>query len=280
MAVLFLCVANSARSQLAAGLARRALGEAGSVQSAGSAPTTVHPAAVAVMAEIGVDLSQATSRSVADVDPSSVDTVVTLCTEEVCPAFLGDVRRLRWPTPDPAAGDPSPEATLARFRVARDTIAARVAAFARAERAILRPAEPADAGPVRALLASRGLDPSVELAEGVVVAALDQRVVGVAAVVPVGAEGLLRSVAVAADLAGSGLAQRLVADRVAWAGARGIGALTLLTTGARSFFEREGFRETDRAALSPAMRSSSQFSDAGCASAACLVRAVGARSAG
>ena len=122
--ILFLCVANSARSQMAEGLARARFGSRARVQSAGSAPSTVNPHAIAALAEIGIDISGHTSKPVDEIDPASVDLVVTLCAEEVCPAFLGRARRLHWPFPDPAA---APEADKpARFRQIRDAIAARL----------------------------------------------------------------------------------------------------------------------------------------------------------
>jgi arsenate reductase (thioredoxin) len=138
--ILFLCVANSARSQIAEGLARQRFGPAARVQSAGSAPSVVNPYAIAVMAEVGVDLSAHRSKSVETIDPATVDVVITLCAEEVCPVFLSSARRLHWPTPDPAAIPPAgtdgalgPAGVLARFRAARESIAARLDAWARAE---------------------------------------------------------------------------------------------------------------------------------------------------
>ena len=122
--ILFLCVANSARSQLAEGLARSIFGDRIPVQSAGSEPSRVSPYAVEVMREVGIDLDTHHSKSVETIDPATVGTVVTLCAEEVCPAFLGRARRLHWPIPDPASQDPSlsREELLSRFRTARDTI--------------------------------------------------------------------------------------------------------------------------------------------------------------
>ena len=125
---LFLCVANSARSQMAEGLARRRFGNTILIQSAGSEPSTVNPYAIEVMRELGVDLSSHRSKSVSTIDPASVRTVITLCAEEVCPAFLGGAERLHWPIPDPASQDPSisPEQMLQRFRTARDAIRAKI----------------------------------------------------------------------------------------------------------------------------------------------------------
>ena len=126
--ILFLCVANSARSQIAEGLARKILGEGVQVMSAGSQPSKVNPYAVEAMAEIGIDISSHRSKSVDEIDPATVDLVVTLCAEEVCPVLPGRVRRLHWPVVDPASKDPalSPDDFRARFRTARDQIAARV----------------------------------------------------------------------------------------------------------------------------------------------------------
>ena len=121
--LLFLCVANSARSQMAEGLARALGGDRVTVQSAGSAPSQVNPYAIEVMGELGIDLSTHRSKSVQTIDPATVDTVITLCAEEVCPVFLGAAERLHWPIPDPASPTPLPrDEMLARFRTARDTL--------------------------------------------------------------------------------------------------------------------------------------------------------------
>jgi len=121
--LLFLCVANSARSQMAEGLARARFGARVSVQSAGSHPGPLHRYAVAVLAEFGIDISGYRSKHVDTIDPASVGTVITLCAEAVCPVFLGHASRLAWPLPDPACAEGSTEAQLARFRLARDEIA-------------------------------------------------------------------------------------------------------------------------------------------------------------
>ena len=124
--VLFLCVANSARSQMAEGLARDRFGEAVHVMSAGSEPSRVNPLAIRALAEIGVDITHHRSKSVEEIDPAAVDLVVTLCAEEVCPVFLGNARRLHWPLPDPAAAEGTGEERLQRFRDVRDEIVRRL----------------------------------------------------------------------------------------------------------------------------------------------------------
>src|SRR5512134_1851620 len=87
--VLFLCVANSARSQMAEGIAR-ALAPAGvTVSSAGSRPSHVNPLAIRALEEIGIDIRSHVSKSVESISPEGVGAVITLCAEEVCPVFLG-----------------------------------------------------------------------------------------------------------------------------------------------------------------------------------------------
>ena len=129
--ILFLCVANSARSQMAEGLARALLGQRAEILSAGSEPSTVNPHAIAAMAEIGIDLSSHRSKSVDEIDVTRLDLVVTLCADEVCPVLPGRVRRLHWPIADPATKEPlSEEAMRARFRAAREQILGRIQVLA------------------------------------------------------------------------------------------------------------------------------------------------------
>lgn len=145
--VLFLCVANSARSQMAEALARRLFGEEVRVQSAGSAPSTVNPYALRALAEVGIDASGQASKHIESIDPDSVDLVITLCAEEVCPVFLGEARRLSWAMPDPdrrpapGEAEPSDEERMRRFREAREAIAGRLAVLA-ALRALPTPLSP------------------------------------------------------------------------------------------------------------------------------------------
>jgi arsenate reductase len=120
--LLFLCVANSARSQMAEGLARARFGDQVRVQSAGSEPSRVNPLAIDAMREIGLDISSHVSKSVDTIDPGSVDLVITLCADEVCPLGLAGVPRLHWPLPDPAG----PDGSMQRFREVRDEIARRL----------------------------------------------------------------------------------------------------------------------------------------------------------
>ncbi|MCM3876607.1 MAG: arsenate reductase ArsC [Thermoanaerobaculia bacterium] len=111
---------------MAEGLARAQFGDAVRVQSAGSQPTAVNPLAIAALAEVGIDIAGQRSKSVAEIDAASVDLVVTLCAEEVCPVFPKRVRNLHWPLPDPAARPPSGR-PLETFRGVRDELARRIA---------------------------------------------------------------------------------------------------------------------------------------------------------
>ncbi len=126
--ILFLCVANSARSQMAEGLAHALLGERAQVLSAGSRPSQVNPYAIEAMREIGIDISTQRSKSVDEIDTASLDLVITLCAEEVCPVLPGRTRRLHWPIPDPASTDPAltEEQLRQRFRTAREQIRSRL----------------------------------------------------------------------------------------------------------------------------------------------------------
>jgi len=120
--VLFLCVANSARSQMAEGLARALAPPGYSFLSAGSTPSRVNPLAVAALAEDGIDIAHHWAKSVDEIPLDRVDVVVTLCAEEVCPVLPGLIRRLHWPLPDPAAAPGDEAARLGAFRAARDRL--------------------------------------------------------------------------------------------------------------------------------------------------------------
>ena len=143
--ILFLCVANSARSQMAEALARRHFGDRVKVQSAGSAPSRVNPFALWALAEVGIDGRELHSKHVDTVVPSAVDLVITLCAEESCPVFLGDARRMSWAMPDPDRPDGAltDEERLAHFRTTRDAIAQRLEVLA-AVRDLPAPLQPVE----------------------------------------------------------------------------------------------------------------------------------------
>ncbi len=125
MNLLFMCVANSARSQLAEGLAKHLFREAAQIESAGSRPSKVNPLAVKVLSEIGIDISNHHSKSVDDLPKNftaKIDYVITLCAEEVCPLIISQAKRLHWPFADPAGKGETDAERLQAFREARDGI--------------------------------------------------------------------------------------------------------------------------------------------------------------
>lgn len=127
MNILFLCVANSARSQLAEGLARNLFGNKAIIQSAGSEPSgIVNPFALEVLKEKNIDISSHHSKSIDSLDPAfleKLDYVVTLCAEEVCPVLPTKAKKLHWPHPDPSS---APGDRRQAFRDTRDAIEAKL----------------------------------------------------------------------------------------------------------------------------------------------------------
>lgn len=124
--LLFLCVANSARSQMAEGIARSLAPAGVTVSSAGSRPTRVNPLAIQALAELGIDLRGHTSKAVETIPPDDVDVVITLCAEEECPVFLGKALRLHWGLPDPGGAGLDDAQQLQSFRDVRDELVRRL----------------------------------------------------------------------------------------------------------------------------------------------------------
>jgi len=123
--VVILCTGNSCRSHLAEGILRAAAGDAIRVASAGSKPAGyVHPMAIAVMSEIGIDISSHRSKHLSEFLDQSVETVITVCgnADQACPMFPGQVNRYHWGFDDPAHATGSEEERLAVFRRVRDEI--------------------------------------------------------------------------------------------------------------------------------------------------------------
>jgi len=123
--VLFLCTGNSARSQMAEGYLRHVAGAEYEVFSAGTDPVGLNPLAVDAMREIGIDISQQTSKHVREFLGAKFPFVVTVCdrAKESCPIFPGAIRFIHWSFPDPAQAQGSHEERLEAFRRVRDQIA-------------------------------------------------------------------------------------------------------------------------------------------------------------
>lgn len=122
--ILFLCTGNSCRSQMAEGFARKILPKNIEIFSAGLEPKSVHPMAVKVMQEMGVDISHQKSKNISEIPIDKIDLVVTLCGDaaERCPIFPGKVKKIHWALEDPAKAQGSEEEVTKVFRRARDKI--------------------------------------------------------------------------------------------------------------------------------------------------------------
>ncbi|MBX3022851.1 MAG: arsenate reductase ArsC [Bdellovibrionales bacterium] len=129
MKILFMCVANSIRSQLAEAIARHTFGNRVDVRSAGSNPSgRVHPVVLQVLREIGVPTTGLASKGIDAVEPEFIqelDFVITLCQEEVCPILPGDAQKIDWATPDPSGLKDQ----LMGFRNTRDYIKKKIDLF-------------------------------------------------------------------------------------------------------------------------------------------------------
>ena len=123
--VLILCTGNSCRSHLAEGILRHVAGDLFDVHSAGSNPAGyVHPKAIEVMREIGIDISGHTSKKMGEFLGKKIDTVITVCgkADQACPMFPGQVNRYHWGFDDPAHATGTDEEVLNIFRSVRDQI--------------------------------------------------------------------------------------------------------------------------------------------------------------
>ena len=114
---------------MAEGIARSLAPPGVRIWSAGSRPTSVRPEAIAVLKEIGIDISRYRSKAVDDIPANEVDVAITLCAEEECPVFLGKALRLHWGLPDPAAVVGTEEAALTAFRKTRDELVQHIKTF-------------------------------------------------------------------------------------------------------------------------------------------------------
>jgi len=133
--VLFVCTGNSVRSQMAEGLLKALGSGQWDVQSAGVFSSYVHPLAIQVMKEIGIDISQQTSNAMDQFVSEKFDYVITLCDHaaKFCPTFRGRGKRLHWPFEDPAGAAGTTEERLIAFRRIRDGIKGKIEGFLESE---------------------------------------------------------------------------------------------------------------------------------------------------
>ena len=122
--IIFICTGNACRSQIAEGLLRNLASDKFSVFSAGSHPSQVHPMSVAVMEEVGIDISHHTSDPITDYIDHGIDVVITVCdnAKQACPVFPGNVEHVHWSIEDPFNGWDFDPLDLDNFRKVREEI--------------------------------------------------------------------------------------------------------------------------------------------------------------
>jgi protein-tyrosine-phosphatase/N-acetylglutamate synthase-like GNAT family acetyltransferase len=271
--VLFVCIENAGRSQMAEAFARMHGGNDFEAESAGSRPSgSINPRAIVAMHERGYDLAPHRSKSIDEIR-GPFEAVVTMGCGDGCPMVRAG-QRIEWDIPDPKGLD------QIGVNAVRDLIEQKVKELLASLRLrssaawTLRPAHAGDLGAAQSLLRSCALPAEItanQLAEAYVIAEMEREVVGVAGVEQYGSHGLLRSVAVVPRLRGSGLGAALVAERIAWADSRGIASLFLLTMNADRYFARHGFVPVERAAAPGEIRAGSQFQEL-CPASAILMK--------
>jgi arsenate reductase (thioredoxin) len=260
--VLFACVHNAGRSQMAAALFNQLADPTlARAMSAGTSPgDQVHPEVVSVMREAGVDLAEIRPQRLTPALAKEAALLVTMGCGEACPVVPG-VERDDWPLEDPK-GKPAE-----RVREIRDEIRRRVRALLAARRwAIpvgleLRDARLEDDVQLRAFLVAAGL-PADDVESGrqeYLLACEGQRIVGSIGLESIGVDALARSLAVAPDRRGLGLGNRLLAAAVQRAHARGIQTLYALTTTAEAFAAAHGFVRIPRTEVPEAVVALPQF---------------------
>jgi len=129
--VIFICTGNACRSQMAEGLLRHMAGDKFEVYSAGSHPSRLHPASVAVMAEWNIDITHHTSEPINDYLETGIDIVITVCdnAQQICPTFPGNVKRIHWGLDDPYHGWGAEPEDLLPYREIRDELKDRIKVF-------------------------------------------------------------------------------------------------------------------------------------------------------
>jgi arsenate reductase len=272
--VLFACVHNAGRSQMAAALFNRlADGARARAISAGTRPAArVHPEVVAVMREVAIDLADGRPHPLTAELAGQAQWLITMGCGDECPVVAGAARE-DWPLDDPHGKPP------ADVRRIRDEILQRVAAFIdrhgwRADgQDQIEPARPADAPQLLDLLrgASLPTEGLVDHLDTAVVARRNGRIVGSAALEVYADGSLLRSVAVDPALRGTGLGRRLTDAAIALAVGHHAPALYLLTTTAESYFPRFGFTAIGRDDVPAGVRGSVEFTSA-CPASAIVMR--------
>jgi thioredoxin type arsenate reductase len=264
--ILVLCTGNSARSQMAEGWLRTVAGDQFEVASAGSHPTgRVHPYAIQIMGEIGVDISSHTSKSLNQFIGQSFDYVITVCDNaaEECLIFPGKAVRLHHGFTDP--GLVQRDQQLDTFRRVRDELIAWLwDVLAIGDTITFESANADDWPAINTLLEQNHLplDGLQDHLSTTLLARSGYHVVGSAALELYADGALLRSVAVHPALHGRGLGHRLTNAALDLAKQHNVNEIYLLTETASGFFPRFGFRQIERAVIPNAVKQSVEFTTA------------------
>ena len=133
--VIFICTGNSCRSQIAEGLLRKDADDRFDIFSAGSDPSRLHPAAISVMQEWGIDISHQKSESIGNFIDNNFDIIITVCdnANQSCPVFPNEKIRLHWSIKDPFHGWSDNQEDLPPYRIARDELKKRIDEFLSSE---------------------------------------------------------------------------------------------------------------------------------------------------
>jgi N-acetylglutamate synthase-like GNAT family acetyltransferase/protein-tyrosine-phosphatase len=284
--ILLLSHSDGARGQIAAGIARALAPRQVHISSAGVTKSSLDPLAARVLAELSVNISDRTSRNVAELDTSDVDAVVTLSEGDDLPASLRGAYRVHWPMPEPAAKGGSEDDRLSRYRTVRNELRRRflrvfahAASGASAQGRTTTTFEPAAGGDyeeIRSIIAA-SLLPSRTVGmpnQRFILARSDGRVIGCAGLEVYGADGQVRSLAVDWTRRNAGLGTRLHERLLQEAVLSGVRRLYVITATAEEFFARHGWKRVPLEEVPPAIRASEEFATLAPASAASMTRAV------
>lgn len=283
--ILLLSRTDSARGQIAEGIARALAPRNVAISSAGMTRGHVDPLAVRVLAELSVDIADQRSKALEEVDTSDVGAVITLAEEVRVPPALREALHLHWPLPDPAAGKGSDEERLAAYRAVRNELRRRLLrAFARDHLPVtqaiptvtVEPAAGGDHDAIKAILAA-SLLPSRDIGhpnQRFVIARQNGRVLGCAGLEHYGENGLARSIAVDWTRRTSGLGSRLHERLLHEAICCGVKRLFVITATAEDFFARHGYSRVSLEKVPAEIRQSEEFRMLAPASAAAMTRPV------
>lgn len=269
---LILSRSNSARGQMAEGIARALAPREVRISSAGARRGSVDPLAVRVLAELSVNVSDQHPKAIGEVDVSDVQAVLVVSEEDPTPEALRGVLRVHWPLPDPAAGGGTADEKLARYRAVRNELRRRlIRVFARD--AVVAPAAggttlsigPASGGDLEAIkrMLVAALLPSRDVVGGpgqrYIVARENGRIIGCAGLGVSGHDGQVRSMAVHWTRRNAGLGTRLHERLLFEAVLAGVKTLYVVTMTADDFFARHGYRRIGAQEVPPELMASEEF---------------------